>query len=403
MNKNLCILPFINLSTRPNGVPKICNEGTHKHMPEFNSLNNTSIEDFWNNKNLKDFRKHLLENKSHPYCEICNHIEKNNGTSKRNSMNKNYLEKYQDIVEYARKNNGEVPVGPVQWEFRLSNKCNLACLTCSPTNSSLIESQHLKNLSQLSKEDKDITVWQSKQENKPNFINQIWNYIKDIDRIELHGGEPFYDHACLDLLEQIVDKLPNNNITLLVHTNMSFINDRIVRILNNFKEVNFQISIDGLKDENTFIRWPSKWKTIEKNLKIVDTQLTTAHKTFTVTVSAYNCLSLDQLLEWALENYPHFEMHWFPAIFPKRSNSSLVPLEKRKQQVEKLKKLKPLCNNKTMKNIDKIILYLQKEDLKDQQIINEFVEYALLMDKVRNQNTLKTFPHLKSIFDRYKK
>ena len=405
MNKNFCILPFINLSTRPNGLPRICSEGYHEHMPELPSLNDVSVNEFWNHDNLKKFRKDMLDNKTLPYCDLCNYMEKNNGTSKRNSVNSSFFEKYQHIVDYARDNDGEVPTGPVQWEIRLSSKCNLACLMCSPTNSNVIESQYMKNFDSLSQTDKELTIAASKWSKKSNisFIDQIWDHIESIDQIELHGGEPFYNEDCLLLLENIIEKVPNNNIKLLVHTNMSFMNDRIVRILNSFKEVNFQMSIDGLDKENEFIRWPSKWEVIKENLKIADTCLTTTDNTVCVTVTPYNCLLLDHLLLWILENYPNFSMHWFPATFPKRTNPSLIPLADRKMQVEKLNDLKSICNDKIKMNLDQIIKYLLKEDLNDQQTINEFVEYAMLMDKVRKQNTLEMFPHLKSIFDRYKK
>lgn len=405
MNKNLCVLPFINLSTRPTGAFKICSEGCHEHMPELPNLNNVSIDEFWNHDNLKKFRKDMLDNKTLPYCDVCNHIEENNGTSKRNSVNRKFLEKYQHIIDYAKENNGEVPTSPVQWEIRLSSKCNLACLMCSPTNSTVIESQHTKNFNSLSQSDKNLTINAKKLSSKldTSFIDQIWDHIEHIDQIELHGGEPFYDEKCLLLLEKIIEKLPNNNIKLLVHTNMSFMNDRIISILNGFKEVNFQMSIDGLDKENEFIRWPSQWKVIEENLKIVDTRLTTTDNLVCVAVTPYNCLTLDCLLSWVLENYPNFSMHWFPVQLPKRSNLSLVPLADRQLQVEKLKKLKPICSKDISKNLDKIIKYLLKDDLNDQQLINEFVEYAMLMDKIRKQNTLEMFPHLKSIFDRYKR
>lgn len=401
-NSSLCVLPFINLSTRPNGQPRICSEGNHKFMPPVVNLNETSLDEFWNSKFLQQFRNGMIKDIPHPYCEICTHIENNGGISKRNSVNNQYLERYQHIIEFAKNNNGAVPDTPMQWEFRLSNKCNLACLTCFPTNSSLIESQHLKNFNLLSKEDKEIVSYSSRQKNKADFIEQIWEHIEHIDRIELHGGEPFYDENCLNILERISKEFPNNNIELLVHTNMTFMNQRIINILNSFKNVNFQMSIDGFGHENDFIRWPSKWKNIEKNLEIANNELITINKMVTITVSAYNCLSLDVLLKWIVEKY-NFDVHWFPAIFPKRTNLSLVPLEQRIHQVEKLENLKPLCNNMTSKNLDQIIPYLLKDTILDSKTTDSFVDYCNLMDGIRKQNTLKTFPHLEPIFNRYSK
>lgn len=402
-NGKLCILPFIHLSTRPDGKSRICSDGDHVHMPQKNNLNDVELDEYWNGPGFAEFRKGMIDGKEHPYCEMCYTVEKGGGKSKREVSNRKYLERYQNIVEFAKRNNGVVEKGPAHWEFRLSKKCNLACLSCSPTNSTLIESQHLKNYDILPEYDKKIVTFSSKQKENPKFIENIWNYIDDIDKIELHGGEPFHDEYCLEILERIGKEWPDNNIELLVHTNMSFMNDRIISILNSFKVINFQMSIDGIEHENSFIRWPAKWKTIEKNMQLTRKINTNPYHTHTVsvTVSPYNCVSLDNLLIWTLENYPEYNIHWFPTIFPRRFNLSIVPLELRKEQADKLLSLKVRCNEVIGNNIDSIVGFLLKTDTVKDDIVIDFVEYNVAMDKIRGTNTLETFPHLESVYDKH--
>jgi MoaA/NifB/PqqE/SkfB family radical SAM enzyme len=403
MNEKFCILPFIHLSTRPDGNPRICSDGAHAHMPQVGNLNKISLNEFWNGEGLKEFRKNMLEGNDHPYCEMCMTVEKGGGRSKRQGVNDKYLDLYQHKVEYAKNNNGTMEHGPAHWEFRLSKKCNLACLSCSPTNSTLIQTQYNKNYDLLPEYDKQVLFAANKQKDDSKFIENIWDHLDSINKIELHGGEPFYDENCLDILEEIGKRKPNNNIELLVHTNMSFINDRIISILNNFNRLNFQMSIDGFEYENEFIRWPSKWKIIEKNLMLAKKIKTNNYfkKTVSVTVSPYNCLSLDMLFEWVFKTHPDYDIQWFPTIFPKRFNLSLVPLEKRKLQVEKLQNMKHLGNVQVCKNIDYISGFLLKDDNIDDKVVIDFVEYNKSMDKIRDTDALATFPHLESIYTRY--
>ena len=55
-----------------------------------------------------------------------------------------------------------------------------------------------------------------------------------------------------------------SNITLDCITNLTNINNRFYEILNDFKQVNIDVSIDSYDLSNDYIRYPSKFNKIEE-------------------------------------------------------------------------------------------------------------------------------------------
>lgn len=406
MTKKLCILPFINLSPRPDGLPKVCSDGMHRYVPKDVNLHHDSIEEFWNSDFMKSFRTNMINGGTHPYCEWCLSVEKNGGLSKRMAMNTQYLEKYKDRIDQAEKDNGYLHSKPALWEFRFSKKCNLACLSCAPTNSTLIEKQHKKFYEILTPDDKsmlDQALYSNRRLNeyKKNsiFLDQLWENINSIDEIELHGGEPFHDKECIDTLEQIATKGHGKNITLKVHTNMTVLNEDIINILNSFKHVSLKASIDAYGEKNNIMRWPSDWGDIEKNMHLVNEKLL-GEKSISGTLSLFNCTSLDELHIWQQNNFPKWFLHWHVAYLPKRLGIQLLSLEPRKLQVDKLKKLQPHSGiNKW--NIDHIIPSILVDYKVNKSLVIEFVNYCKSIEKMRNQDILKVFPHLTELYELY--
>lgn len=405
MYNKLCIIPFINLSPRPDGRPKVCSDGIHKHVPEYN-LNKNTVEDFWNGEFMKDLRMSMINNKTHPHCEWCNNIDSTGGQSKRASVNKTYMHLYEDRIENAKHNDGYLKNPPTHWEFRFSNKCNLACLSCGPTNSTLWEKQLKKNQKEITNFDYQMLGAalsgnaRMKKYNSDFFISQFWENVLHIKKIELHGGEPFYDKECLELLEKLTTKGYSKNIELKVHTNMTVINKDIINLLNQFKDVDIKASIDAYGEKNEFIRWPSSWETIEKNCHILNKH-SKFRKNISVTVSLFNIVGLHELYTWQENTFPDWEVYAHVAYLPKRLSLKILPHELRNIEAEKL--LKHNTSEVNKKNINLLLPSILIDYKYDKQIIKDFVKYCNSIDKIRNQNTLEMFPHLESIYNEYEK
>ena len=137
---NLCIVPFVHLTSKPNGAVRLCCFST-KYIKDKSDrqlfLGKDSFQQIWNSYDMKKIRIKMLNNEKLPDCRFCWDEEKNGKISKRIRENKRWLNHYSHYLELARHNKDFVSENPTYLDLRLGNKCNLRCRTCNPLFSSL--------------------------------------------------------------------------------------------------------------------------------------------------------------------------------------------------------------------------------------------------------------------------
>ena len=117
------------------------------------------------------------------------------------------------------------------------------------------------------------------------------------------GGEPTLMPEFTKFLTTAIEK-NRTDIELKIITNATNVNKNILNLLTKFKNISFTLSLDGYGSVNRYIRWPSDWDTIVKNIKKLKS--ITSNINVNVTVSIYNITKLYDLvcfLELALP-YP---------------------------------------------------------------------------------------------------
>ena len=78
--------------------------------------------------------------------------------------------------------------------------------------------------------------------------------------------------------------------------------DKLFKLWEQFKEVRFNFSIDAYGERNDYIRFPSKWKDVETNLKRLDSD--TKENTVINVACAVQLLNIgyiDELAQWKLD------------------------------------------------------------------------------------------------------
>jgi MoaA/NifB/PqqE/SkfB family radical SAM enzyme len=183
INSNFCIAPFIQLQISNNGNTGPCPYTAN--MWQFK--NEKTIKEKWQSKTLENFRESFLKNEKNKLCNRCWTEEDAGKLSLRTRLNvfknstnlqKKVFQKYIDKKEYLKY--------PKIITLIPGNECNLACPTCGPKFSSkwnsLIKNGNYENL-QL---DKNYNL--SDQE-----YQDIVDNSEQIQKIELFGGEPFYN------------------------------------------------------------------------------------------------------------------------------------------------------------------------------------------------------------------
>jgi MoaA/NifB/PqqE/SkfB family radical SAM enzyme len=148
----------------------------------------------------------------------------------------------------------------------LGNKCNLACVFCTPAASSLIETISKKMDAVPFTWDNKVSV-QPNPEKLSHAIADILTHYK-VHTLKIIGGEPFLKENWSKLEETVKTGIAKNT-TLEITTNGTIMNSSVIESLSSFKTVFLSVSVDSIGKNYDFIRWPHKWHQIEKNLQFL--------------------------------------------------------------------------------------------------------------------------------------
>jgi hypothetical protein len=229
-NKRYCNIIKKGMFVSHQGVSLCCiNPDKHNIKPS----------EFWFGNIRKEALEKIEKKEKVKGCDECYHKEENNMSSSR--------------TLYHSYNHILVKELPTMLDLDFSNFCNLKCVMCSPTRSSEWAKETKKDIDSISK----ISI---------DLIEDLATISDNVVEINLQGGEPSimkeYEYY-FDLLNK---KSILKNINLQVITNITNVNTRFYDMLKHFKNVRLGVSIDAFGKANNYIRWPSKFEQIEKNL-----------------------------------------------------------------------------------------------------------------------------------------
>lgn len=242
-------------------------------------------------------------------------------------------------------------------ELVLDTTCNAACIQCGTTSSSLWR----KEVAEVE--------GNKKASSKLQDPNQIDNHIATIKRsfdfdkikkIHFWGGEPLITDTHLKILREIKD--PKNTELQYTTNGSTFPDNDLWDILKDFKRVSFNISIDGVGDQFSYIRWPLGWNKVEKNLiSFRDHSTPNCRFLINFCVMPINLLYFSKLYDWFQENTKTISVNEKNQIHYIRGEGKLdlafTPLELRNRVYQELgedhtisKMLKeiPYIDHKTM-------------------------------------------------------
>lgn len=269
----------------------------------FNSVDN--IEDFLNDPVLVDVRKQMLEGKRPSACNDCWKLEDNGVKSFRQIQNEIY-----ELDDSNVNSDGTVKLETISYlDITLGNVCNLKCRSCNPWSSHrwIDEGPVLPHTDW----DKSAYIVGEMSSKMPWFTTAFSNgffdpVLPNVKTINFIGGEPLVVEEHYAWLEHIVEMGISKNIELHYNTNATTIPDRLLDIWDKFKGVVLSLSIDAIGDLAYYVRHPSKWKVIERNVaKLAKFSKTREQvKVHThVTLSLLNLHDLPNVLGWCKQQY----------------------------------------------------------------------------------------------------
>ena len=321
-SKTFCVLPWIHFATRPNGDMRLCCNANSSGAGTDHEIGLVKNEtgrpanfgretpmSAWNNEYMKDVRLTMLEGKIPASCAKCHKEEFNGVASKRIWETGTWVEDGIDLPELIKQTeeDGTVPESLVYLDLRLGHTCNLKCIMCSPHDSSMWVADHKKVYPIFqAKELKEQMAWNSDTfdnywyEN-PDFWKEMYAQIPNLKQVYFAGGEPLLIKEHKLFLEEIIRQGYADKILVRYNTNGLLVNDEIIELWKKFKKVKVGFSIDAVGDRNYYIRYPSDWDTIERNLHKLDNTPNNIQVSIATAIQILNIKHLPELAKWKIQ------------------------------------------------------------------------------------------------------
>ena len=238
--------------------------------------------------------------------------------------------------------------------------------------------------------------------NNQEFLEtELFRLPEGIEKIRFIGGEPMLIREVRSAMRHLVDKGVAGNITLMMVTNGTVIDEEIVDLLGKFKRVILMFSVDGVGRVNDYIRFPSRWDVIEKNIKRL-CQLPNAAPRLNMTIQTYNLLDVENLITFSAESGIEFGYHLLQ--WPYHLSAMTLPLSVRLEVAVRLRSivmkndLETIIENENRFDFRSTILQLadaiSTESQTDDKLSREFMRFTNDLDKSRGQDILKSLPEL---------
>jgi len=280
-----CYSPWTNIDISPMGeITPCCKFQKQYYTEQFNIQTHSLVE--YVDSNLINGIKQQFQQGSWPVgCERCR-IEESHGIESKRQLD--YV-RWKDHYDSYDINSGRFLTTSVAF----GNTCNLKCITCGPHASSRWQKEYRELYG------KDIPHFKFY---KKNFVQDFVAQAPDIVHLDIPGGEPFLSGIDEQqaLLEHYVSNGQAKHITLHYTTNTQIFPDSVWWDLwAHFKEVDIQMSIDGIGDRYEYIRYPASWVTLVDHVKkYLQIQQSNIRLSVSHTVSAYNIYYLDEFFDW---------------------------------------------------------------------------------------------------------
>ena len=448
-SKTFCPFPFMNLNSNTDGSVKICcaqNENMHLKKDDDTTFNlyEDDISEVWNSKHIQDIRKRLLNGEQIQECNVCWNVENaekdygghNAPKSTRLDSIQSYMEDdgiFSWLRESIEKNmqstleDGWVDETLKSLELRLGNHCNLKCNMCWGYSSSRINSERLHL---LQSKDKDMPSWlfdmwypseydiskiNMMWHEDPKFLENFKKVASKLKRLYVTGGEPSIIEANTKIINHLID-IGNKECHVSFTTNLTTWNLDLYEKLEFFDRSEVQVSVDGYRKSQEYIRYGSDWRTVSDNFKkliqLPDKVRIQVYNVFQI----YNMFETYKLMKWmdslSTSGVLKRNVGFYSILIdqPLYLRTNLMPWSIRDKAMRLYREFYDYStyNNEYLDfhgNANRIISYLESNwephgsydkycQGIEQTELNQrkmFYQYTYYMDKVRNTGFFRTF------------
>ena len=427
-NDKFCPAPFMHAYINANnrGYKLCCMSHVVGRWDNTKSLKEQH-EVFWTGETMQNIRKEFLDGKMPESCDWwCGGWEREGIYHKSDRIDfiRRYelemgTEELQEVewcpihgtVEYSK---------PVDLDLRSSKLCNLKCRSCNSLWSTEIEKEVLENpeIQKWSHWDMVTTSEHSMKKAKQiNWEDPNFDVISNLDfskvfRLKMSGGESLIDPRVYTIIKKIVDGGHAAKMRLHFITNCTSLPHRIYKLLTEFKEISFNISVDGVGDTDDFLREGANGKHHwEEKQEVFHRIFTLPNLKWAGIMHVWQPVSAFQVkknVKWFLEGSRQYSKHngvtFNPIVDPWYLSVSWLDDDHKdyvRQQIQECI-TEYAMTPEEIKWFDLAWSQLDKtQDERNSTYANDFVKAELALNKIRGTDTLTIEPMLKRYFDRY--
>ncbi|MCB0378542.1 MAG: twitch domain-containing radical SAM protein [Bdellovibrionales bacterium] len=415
-SQSFCLIPFMHAATLTDGETPLC------CVAEGGSgvnLNQKTLADYWNSPYLKKVRKKMMEGQPIKECRRCYEEEKNGYRSHRviehgawkDKVGSEYLSKLIAKMDPE----GAMPEGILSVDLRLGNTCNLQCVMCQPRDSSKwkgLASQILQDLRDRAlvsewKYKNNIKVENFEWYRNESFWQDLKSFLPTLRELIIGGGEPMLIKEHLEFIKYCVESGEASHIHLRYHTNFTVFPEEMIPYWEQFERVEFFASVDGMGEVANYVRYPSVWSTVEKNLEKVDALGENIWLRLLISVHALNIHHLPDFLHWIKsKNFKKEQMfqqnqgkralqffanpglvHW-----PQYLNPKVLPDSYKRVVTDKWEQAKSEFSGEDFDKYDGIHQFMNSEDWSER--LPQMKQYLKALDKRRKTDHYRVLPSL---------
>jgi radical SAM protein with 4Fe4S-binding SPASM domain len=366
-----CYSPWTNLDIDPAGSISPCCKFQKKYYIETFNVQNDSIMTYLDSNLLQKVKQEFNQNQWPAGCERCR-IEEENGIASKRQLDWDKWNHY--YKNYDLRSNNFITAS-----VAFGNTCNLKCITCSSYSSSRWQQEYRE----IYKAD-----YPHVQFYRQDFVDRFTELAPGLIHLDVPGGEPFISGVLEQqaLLQYYVDTGRSNNMSLHYTTNATIFPDKSWwKLWSQFKEIDLQISIDGVGSRYEYIRFPAEWSTLVNN---VEQYLAKTEANFRLsvshTVSAYNVYYLDEFFSWCYNiglprpwlGRVHRPVHMSPTVWSAATRKFIADH----------------LNNSQYNDVKQWAQLMANND--DSEYFDEFKKKLQLHDQHRKLDFANTFPEL---------
>jgi len=303
---NYCQFMYNSFYYNKGNVSMCCLQDSLFYKDDWDDIDN--LDDFYFKKEFDDVRFDTERGIKPSVCETCWANERN-GTPSMRQQNMYYNS--QTYTAFPRIKHVDL---------RLSNKCNLQCKMCSPSDSDQIAKIMGKDYGTTDTE---------------TLLDKIFN-LNSLEAIRFAGGEPFIMPEVEEFLYRLVTA-KRTNIRIELITNCTSVKQRILEILNNFDHVDIMASIDSTGKWFEFQRYPARWAQVERNfLKLYNSK---CNVRLVPCIGNINLLGVADFFRWA-NQYPRALVTFNEIFTPDYLNFRFVPMDLRRDLIKNFKAMR---------------------------------------------------------------